>query len=553
MTNDRQQNVIEDLRRSLAWLDLALASLNEGVLVLNPDLRIVFANDAIASLLGTPRIGLLGQPLDEALPLTPANPDLQPGWPPVLPSHEGRETLTGTYILNSPRGLRQIELTVREITNTGQAVIVLHDITQRQLAERQRVRFLEEKAARLAAEEGRKRFQAQYRITKILYEADSIETAIEEILPAIGESLDWDFGAYWILDPARKELRCSQTWRRRSGRLKQFADLSMRLRFGPEEGLPGKVLVRRETVWTNSFLPAHQFPRFAQIPSTGLKAGFAFPVLRGGDPIAVMEFFSPRDEAPGADTLTAMATTGIQIADFMTRKELERQKDDFLAIASHELRTPVTSVKTYGQTLERRLTKDGHKGHAELARRLNAQVDSLGRLITDLLDTSRIEAGKLELRTEAFDLSALIAETVRDTLAESRGHAVRIETPEPVPVQADAERIRQVLTNLISNAIKFSPEGEEITVSALRRDAEVTVAVADRGVGIPPGQEDNVFERFYQAREQGRTLNSGLGLGLFISAAIVHAHGGNIRAKNRDGGGSVFSFTLPAGAGLKNP
>ena len=229
----------------------------------------------------------------------------------------------------------------------------------------------------------------------------------------------------------------------------------------------------------------------------------------------------------------------------------QRIKDDFLSIVSHELRTPLTSIQGYSQLLEARLRSDLDGESKELAhlRVIRSQVSRMRRLVDDLLDVSRIDRrGGVSIEPIDFDL----ADEVRDAVSRSkREHADReivVAAPGEMPVHADRDRLGQVLTNLLENAVKYSPDGGPITVTANRRGGEVEVQVADTGIGIPTEHRENVFERFYQADgDASRRRFGGLGLGLYISRAIIDAHGGRIWAgANRDAGaGSVFGFRIP--------
>jgi len=236
----------------------------------------------------------------------------------------------------------------------------------------------------------------------------------------------------------------------------------------------------------------------------------------------------------------------------MSREQAaQRIKDDFLSIVSHELRTPLTSIQGYSQLLEGRL-RGGHSGESKEMAHLGvirSQVGRMRRLVDDLLDVSRIDRrGGVSIEPADFNL----AEEVRGAAARiGREHADRtiaVEAPDRMPVHADRDRIDQVLTNLIENAVKYSPDGGPVRVIAERRGGEVEVRVIDVGVGIPPQHRDQVFERFYQADgDAGRRRFGGLGLGLYISRAIVDAHGGRIWAapNTEDGTGSVFGFRMP--------
>jgi signal transduction histidine kinase len=229
----------------------------------------------------------------------------------------------------------------------------------------------------------------------------------------------------------------------------------------------------------------------------------------------------------------------------------QRIKDDFLSIVSHELRTPLTSIQGYSQLLEGRLSaeRDGESKEMSHVRVIRSQVGRMRRLVDDLLDVSRIDRrGGVSIETTDFDLAEEVRGAVARISREHRDRDIEVRVPESLGVHADRDRLDQVLSNLLENAVKYSPDGGPITVIAEGRRGEVEVRVADAGLGIPAEHRENVFERFYQADgEAGRRRFGGLGLGLYISRAIIDAHGGRIwSAPNVEAGrGSVFGFRIP--------
>jgi len=224
-----------------------------------------------------------------------------------------------------------------------------------------------------------------------------------------------------------------------------------------------------------------------------------------------------------------------------------RSRDEFLATASHELRTPITVLSGQAQLALRRLTRQGHlepKRAVRTFEAINDQAAKLARLVGQLLDLSRLEAGKLRLEPETTDLAGLVEQAVRNARDWSDQHPISFDGPPSLRANADTLRFEQVLTNLLDNAIKYSPDDAEVEVHLLRSpDGNVELAVRDHGVGIPPDKRDQIFERFYQAHGDG--YQSGMGLGLHISREIVELHGGQIRAEFPDDGGTRFVVSLP--------
>ena len=227
-------------------------------------------------------------------------------------------------------------------------------------------------------------------------------------------------------------------------------------------------------------------------------------------------------------------------------QEATRVRDEFLSVASHELRTPLTSLQARAQLSLRRIRRDGAANTEQVTaafEEMRRQTQRLGALITQLLDVSRLEAGRLTLGMERLDLVALVRQ-VMDALPESEEHTFALRAPEHLVVRADGLRLEQVLTNLLDNAVKYSPNGGRIEVE-LRALAPlaVEIAVRDHGTGIPPARREAIFERFYRAHTD--SYQSGLGLGLYISRQIVELHGGSITAVFPDDGGARFVIVLP--------
>jgi len=253
------------------------------------------------------------------------------------------------------------------------------------------------------------------------------------------------------------------------------------------------------------------------------------------------------------------ATLWADLQDQVVREQrAQRIKDDFLSIVSHELRTPLTSIQGYSQLLEARLRASG-SGTKEMSqmRVIRSQVGRMRRLVDDLLDVSRIDRrGGVSIEPEPLDLAEEVREAASRTEREHPDRRVTVEVADALPIEADRDRIGQVLTNLLDNAVKYSPDGGQLVVRAAPYGNGVELTVLDTGVGIPADQIDHVFERFFQAEtDSGGRHVAGLGLGLYITRAIVEAHGGEIRAEpNREAGrGTLIRVKLPRRAVVKLP
>jgi two-component system, chemotaxis family, CheB/CheR fusion protein len=231
--------------------------------------------------------------------------------------------------------------------------------------------------------------------------------------------------------------------------------------------------------------------------------------------------------------------------DITRRKTLELQKDEFIAIASHELRTPTTSIKAYAEILQERFGKSKETENVALMQKLNKQIDRLDTLIKDLLDTTKIDEGRLVLTLESFALNDLIGEQVEELQRLSVNHKIIFRKGQLSNITADRERIGQVVTNLITNAIRYSPKGGEIVIASLQAGDNINITVADQGIGIPEELKEKVFDRFFRVTTPVMGTFPGMGLGLYISAGIIRRHGGTMSVDSILDKGSVFSFTLP--------
>lgn len=232
--------------------------------------------------------------------------------------------------------------------------------------------------------------------------------------------------------------------------------------------------------------------------------------------------------------------------DIDDQKQLQRQKDDFLGIASHELKTPVTSIKAYAQVLGAMLTKEGEDKKADMVLRMDVQVNRLTNLIGNLLDVTKINSGRLQFNKTWFDFNEAIKEFIDDLQPTTNKHTLIKDFGDAGQIYSDKERIGQVVTNLITNAIKYSPHSDQIIISTKLEGREIIVCVKDFGIGIPVDKTDKVFEQFYRVSGNKQHTFPGLGLGLYISSEIIKREGGRMWVNSVEGKGSTFCFALPA-------
>lgn len=243
-----------------------------------------------------------------------------------------------------------------------------------------------------------------------------------------------------------------------------------------------------------------------------------------------------------------VAFFGFEVTDLvkgrMATEELMHKKDEFMSIASHELKTPITSLKGSLQLAQRLLSKSENKVLTGFIDKAEHQTEKLTVLVNDLLDVTKIQEGKMLLNYSTFDVVAMIKECVDDVRAQKIKHQIIILDDCPIEIHADRARLEQVVNNFLTNAIKYSPHADEVKISCVVDDGELKVSVQDFGIGIPADKQQFLFDRFYRVQESSVNF-SGLGLGLFISAEIIKRHHGEVGISSEMGKGATFWFSLP--------
>ena len=415
-----------------------------------------------------------------------------------------------------------------------------------------------------------------------LHESLAQQTATSEILRVIASSpTDLQPVLNAVAENAARlcEANDAVIYRFDGQRLKGVAD------YGPLPGqqgqgpvtldrlsIPGRSIIDRQTVHIHDLLevPLDDL-RATFLRKIGSRTVLATPLLREVVPIGVI-MIRRMEVRPFADKQIALLETfadqaviaienvrlfqeiqdknrQLEVANERLQ-ELDRMKSDFVANVSHELRTPLTAIKGAVDLILREVAGPLSEKQSHYLTRVRSNTLHLAGLINDLLDLSKIEEGKIELQAERVSLGGLVhevMETLRPVAAE-KPIALTVATPEPSTlVWADRDKITQVLTNLIGNAIKFTPPDGRVMVSSVSSDTEwVRVAVSDTGPGISADERERIFEKFYQVAVNGGPKPKGTGLGLAISKTLVELHGGKIWVESEINRGSTFYFTLPA-------
>ncbi len=235
----------------------------------------------------------------------------------------------------------------------------------------------------------------------------------------------------------------------------------------------------------------------------------------------------------------------VSIEDITQRKLIEQQKDDFVGYVTHELKTPLTTLSAFTQLLQEHHTNTGDKKSQFLLAKAMGQVERLTNLLSSFSQVYKAQTGMLKLNKETLDLYELVSETVEMFQYTTPTHTISLEGNITKPISVDKERIRQVLINLLINAIKYSPKSDTIRVNFSQDAKHLIVSVQDFGPGIPMAVQSQIFERFFRIKNKQQYNVKGLGLGLYIAMEIIKAHKGKLWVVSKEGQGATFSFSLP--------
>lgn len=319
-----------------------------------------------------------------------------------------------------------------------------------------------------------------------------------------------------------------------------------------ERVLNGQIVVRRD-------LAESEFPEDERLVALGLHSELVAPLLLGTEPIGMLTLSREGADAFSEEEVELVALLGRLVATAVqnirayeaeraTVEELRRLsalRADFVSLVSHELRSPLAAVIGAARTLQERRDELTAEQRDQLLSLISGEASRLTVLVADVLDTSRIEAGTFSYQFGEVDVASLIEDVVATASVRQAEVGVRAMLAEPLPpVGGDRERLRQVLTNLVENAVKYSAEGDAVEVSAQREDLYVRISVSDRGPGIPDDQQQLIFQKFGRAEVEGGS-KPGTGLGLFIARSIAEAHGGTLEVQSRRDGGATFTLSLP--------
>lgn len=394
-------------------------------------------------------------------------------------------------------------------------------------------------------------------IYSVLAEGPGLDRILRQVAPRVARALGADVCAFLLHDPASGEL---VTQPGAQGLPGTGEPLLYRVRLDDPLTSSGRVFLSgKPLLCADAQRDKRVNPRYAKL--WGYRALVVAPLVAGGRCIGVLRAGHKRAGVFGRDHVrlammvaghAAVVVENARLHDRAERhvQELKRMNDaktEFLSMVSHELLSPLSSVGGFLSLLRRGEAGPVAPKQEEFLALCERSVERVTRLIDDLLDVSRIEAGVVKIQKETVDLPALLAAATRDHAPQADAKGVRLEAaPGDVPpAVADPYRLRQVVDNLVSNALKFTPEGGKVLLSCRRTAEGAEVSVKDTGIGLSESERERVFERFYQVEPAGGPRRRGAGLGLAICKSLVALHGGRIWVESVPGKGADFRFTVP--------
>jgi PAS domain S-box-containing protein len=380
--------------------------------------------------------------------------------------------------------------------------------------------------------------RARQRIAELARLADAKSAQLQLILDSIADGV-------WVCDAAGQMVEVNRRALEQLG----LGDKETSLR--PLNDYADLILPRHPD---GSPMQAAEFPLMRALQGESVVVEMLARNARTGQDIWLELSAVPLYDTPGQ--LSGAVAVG---RDITANVELTRQKDEFLSLVAHELNTPITVIKGLAQGMERRtaqriersatdqiLGADELAKYADQLRSVVQQTRRLDRLVGELLDISRLADTRVPLNRAPIDMAALMAEVVARVQSTAPAHPIVLDLVVlDRHVEGDAERIEHVLTNLLQNAVKYSPAGAAIAVSLRAQGAHARVIVRDQGIGVPAAEQPLLFSRFFRASNAPVQRYGGIGLGLYLSAEIIKRHGGTVMVESQEGQGSTFSFTLP--------
>ena len=551
-----ERSLFESIKRQIQRTEAMIGSMSDGVMLVDADGKTLFINSAGKEMLGRSEIGVPIHSQPEAYRLRDDQGRLiKPNeLPAAVTLATGRRINDMTMTI--AREDKQIAIAMsatpmREGRKISGVVVTFRDVTERRRLQEELQ--LQAERAQILADAG------------AFFSSNIDPTWVHQAIAERTAEVLGDWAALILKAPDSSELRVASIYHRDMASLGLAWSYIYRQPLTVGDGIIGQVVstgypalmanvvttgISAQENVTSYHAPTMQFASLLILPLRTRREMLGALVIAANDPDRRMT----DDKLPLAEQLAERAALAVENAKLFTEQvearrkveDLSRLKDEFLSIASHELRTPVTSIKGYTQLAKTLVRENDLATSEEYLEIALDQIDRMSRLILELLDVSRIETGRLEIRHEPIQWMSFVREVVQRHHTAVSDRRFHLNVPESTAaVSGDRDRLEQVLGNLLENAVKYSPEGSEILVSVELRDSQVVTSVSDRGIGIPSDELAQVFERFHRGRQVSSTNYGGLGLGLYITKQIVERHSGSIWVESKEGSGTTFYFSLP--------
>lgn len=525
-----------ELDRQRRFLDAVLDSLHDGVTACDADGRIVFVNARMQQMWAdsglTPKSGADG--------VIPGLYD-EHGTPRRGEDIGLYRALRGEHVRNQQLVLRGPQRRTRYYVADAQpitgpdgtiagAVEAVHDVTRRRRVERFRM--------------------CELGVTTALAEAQTVEQAGPRVLAAVVGTLDWAHAELWLVDDAAGVTRPVACWS--APGWQQDIHVPDELPYG--QGLAGRAWQVGKPLWIRDVGQPQSLISRETAMASRLHTALAIPVRHGTDPLGVLVVFADTVEDPEDEIVALLSGIAAHIAQFVDRRlvedlqrQLTRTKNEYLSLVGHELRTPLTSISAYTEILREidgeALAQDG----PALLEVVDRNTTQLRHIIDELLEMSALDTGHAALSMAPVDLAEVVRESVERTRAAIEDAPLTLvdDLPAELVLPGDRKRLRQIVDNLLGNAVKYSPDGGRITVR-LRVDGRAAeLTVSDTGIGVTPEDREKLFTRLYRSNSVRDRAIPGTGLGLALSRTVAQRHHGTIELLDHEGPGTTVVVRLP--------
>jgi PAS domain S-box-containing protein len=557
LLKSRTSKLRNDLENAEAKYKSIFDNAIEGIFQTTLDGRYLIANSMLAQIYGYPSAKSLIDNLTNITNQLYVNPERRQEFIDILQFHDTASNFesqvyrcdrTKIWISENVRAVRDHDGTLIGFEGTVQ------DISQRKRAEEES--------------------QLLQCLTLDISAANDFQTALKIALTKICEFTAWDYGEVWTPSADEQTLICSPAWYSSIQGLEEFRRCSEKISFPTGIGFPGRVWEhqRPEWIWDISLEAETHFLRKYPALECGLRSGLAIPISADNNVVAIMAFFTKYPNDRDQQLVGVIRAIALQLGVLMRRKrdeealrlmndelslardralEANRTKSSFIANMSHELRTPLNAIIGYSEILQEDSALLGLDNFGDDLQKIHQSGKHLLELINDILDMTKIEAGKLEIYYDDFDLSMLVRDTtvtIQPLLLKNNNRLNLDCDLQLGGIRADMTRLRQILLNILSNACKFTKSGEiQITVNRQNSvEGEVfCLAISDTGIGISSENLQKLFQSFNQADSSTTRQYGGTGLGLAISQRLCQMMGGHINVQSDLGKGSTFTIYLP--------